>query len=188
MLFFHECPFLLDWVLKISKSKQYFILELKAKLFRVKSACVPSLLTLWASCIKSTMKLWKMKNNFEHNVFFPPFFYNAFKSKRSLKMIMCYWHACLRLDMTDATAWIIWTGVSPEVFIRSQHFDLFNKAQRINSSSQEQQVTGSMFGSVFVRDYSWGFATPRKKWNLKKERERNKNLSRLLWTVCFLQA
>lgn len=115
-------------------------------------------------------------------------FYNAFKSKRSLKMIMCYWHARLRLDMTDATAWIIWTGVSPEVFIRSQHFDLFNKAQRINSSSQEQQVTGSMFGLVFVRDYFWGFGTPRKKWNLKKERERNKNLSRLLWTVCFLQA
>lgn len=100
-------------------------------------------------------------------------FYNAFKSKRSLKMIMCYWHACLRLDMTDATAWIIWNGVSPEVFIRSQHFDLFNKAQRINSSSQEQQVTGSMFGLVFVRDYFWGFGTPRKKWNLKK-RERKK--------------
>lgn len=80
-------------------------------------------------------------------------------------MIVCYEHACLRLDMTDATAWIISTGASPEVFIRSQHFDLFNKAQRINSSSQEQQITGSMFGLVFVRDYFWGFGTPGKKWN-----------------------
>lgn len=110
-------------------------------------------------------------NNFESNKVVFLNFWNILKLKKTLQMVMWHWHACLGLDMTNTSALIAWSGVSLEVlevFIKSQHSDPFNTVQRINSSSQEQQVIESMFGLVFVRDYSWGFGASEKS-GIKKE-------------------